>query len=30
MLLTHPLKDRLALDAPIACSLILAKKAAAL
>ena len=31
MLLTHPLKDRPALDAPIACSVILAnKKVAAL
>ena len=30
MLLTHPLKERSALDAPISCSLILAKKVAAL
>jgi hypothetical protein len=30
MLLTHPFKVRRALDAPITCSLILAKKVAAL
>jgi hypothetical protein len=30
MLLTDPLKERPALDAPIPCSLILAKKVAAL
>jgi hypothetical protein len=30
MLLTHPLKDRCALGAPISCSVILAKKVQAL
>ena len=30
MLLTHPLKERRTLNAPIPCSLILAKKVAAL
>jgi hypothetical protein len=30
MLLTHPLKEKPAIDAPIPCSLILAKKVAAL